>query len=341
MQNSKSFTLCNEIIHPGESLSIALHLPQLYSCLPAYMPIKVFHGKKEGPTFLILSAINGDELNGIEVINRLLGYKRIEKLFGTLIAIPVVNVFGLANKSRYLPGDVLLSERFPGSAQGTHADRLAHLFTSEIFNLADFVVALRTGPPNYSIFPEISTDLNREECQQMAKVFQAPVTTQAKPKEGSLFAYAQQEKKNFITFTAGEANRFDSASIKLGLKGIINLMTHLKMIPEKRKSPVKPTRHAIMSQAIWVRTAHSGISTNRVKLGQQISKGTVLSLISDPFGNIEVQNLLSPTDGIVVGINNVPLVKEGESLFKIALFSEPDKAASHLARWEFYVAEQD
>lgn len=341
MQKSRSFSLCNEIIHPGESLSIALHLPQLYSCLPAYMPIKVFHGKKEGPTLLILAAINGDELNGIEVINRLISYKRIKKLFGTLIAIPVVNVFGLANKSRYLPGDVLLSERFPGSAQGTHADRLAHLFTSEIFNLADYTVALRTGPPNYSIFPEVSTDLNNEACKQMAKVFQAPVTTQAKPRPGSLFAYAQREKKNFITFTAGEANRFDSASVKLGLKGIINLMTDLKMIPEKRVPTIKQIKNAIMHQAIWVRTADSGISTNRVKLGQQVTKGTLLSVIHDPFGNVGIKELLSPTDGIVVGINNVPLVKEGESLFKIALFAEPEKAASHLARWEFYVAEQD
>lgn len=341
MAKSSTLSICNEVIHPGESLSLALHLPELYSCLPAYMPIKVFHGKRAGPTLLLIAAINGDELNGIEVINRVLSYKRLNKIEGTLIAIPVVNVFGLANKSKFLPGDVLLSERFPGSAHGTHADRLAHLFTSEIFNLADYIVCLRTGPLNYSHFPEVSTDLTNETCKTMAQVFQAPVMTQAKPKPGSLFAYARQENKNFITFTAGEANRFDSGSIKLGLKGIFKLMAHLKMIPEKNPTPHRENKHGIMHQAIWVRSHHSGISTNRVKLGQQVSHGDVLSEISDPFGNFDTQELKSPRDGIIVGINNVPLVKEGESLFKIALFSEPEEAASHLAKWEFYVAEQD
>lgn len=333
--------ICGEIIQPGESLSLAVHLPELHSCLPAYMPVKVFHGKKAGPCVLVFAALNGDELNGIEIINRLVGFRRLRKIEGTLIAIPVVNVFGIANKSKFLPGDVLLSESFPGSERGTHAQRLAHLFITQIFDLADYAVSIETGPLNYSNLPETFVDLNSDEGKKLAQVFGAPVVSQTEAPAGTLAHYSAKNNKKFLTYTAGEAKRFDAQAIKIGLRGMINLLSHLHMIPEKEMKTSKQPPTFFFEKAQWVRSTRGGISTNKVRLGSHVKKGTILSSLSDPFGTSMPTDLKSHREGIVIGINNVPLVKEGEELFKIALFPEPEKAASELSNWRPFEQESE
>ena len=142
---ASNLKICNETIHPGENLSLALPLPELFSCAPLYMPIKVNHGKNEGPCLLVIAAMHGNELNGTEIINRLLNSSKIKKLNGTLITIPVLNVYGLINRSQFLPGGIDLDTCFPGSKTGTHAARMAHIFTSEILKKADYCIDLQTG----------------------------------------------------------------------------------------------------------------------------------------------------------------------------------------------------
>ncbi len=335
-EKASPFKICDETIQPGESVSLALHLPELYSCLPAYMPIRVYHGKKAGPCLLVFAAVNGDELNGIEVINRLVRFRRLHKIAGTLIAVPVVNVFALSNKSKFLPGNVILGDSFPGSATGTHADRLAHLFISQLFDLADYAVSLETGPVNYSNFPETLIDPEVEENKKLAEVFGAPVVSLADNYPGTLSEYAKQKQKKFLTYTAGEANRFDSQAIKIGFRGILNLMNYLDMISNKGPKTVKSSPTFFFEKAIWVRSSTSGISTNKVKLGQRVNKKTILCDINDPFAKMNSSPFQSPREGIVVGINNVPLVKEGDALFKLAIFSEPEKAASELSNWRSF-----
>ena len=154
MKNS-DITICNETIHSGEQASLALPLPELFSCAPMYMPIKVIHGKQAGPCLLVIAAMHGNELNGAEIINRLLQSKGISELKGTLIAVPIMNVYGFINKTRAMPGGATLGTSFPGSPHGSHAARLAHLFCSEIFSLADYCIDLQTGWLNHSNLPQI------------------------------------------------------------------------------------------------------------------------------------------------------------------------------------------
>ena len=112
MKNN-AIQICNETIHPGENLSLALPLPELFSCAPLYMPIRIIHGKSPGPCLLITATMHGNELNGTEIINRLFEIKELKKIKGTLIAVPVLNVFGLMNRSRNLPGGIELDRCFP------------------------------------------------------------------------------------------------------------------------------------------------------------------------------------------------------------------------------------
>ncbi len=206
------------------------------------MPIKVVHGKQAGPCVLITAAMHGNELNGTEVINRLLEINALNKLKGTLIVVPVLNVFGLMNRSRYLPGGVDLDRCFPGSKTGTHAARTAHLFTKEIFSKADYCLDLQTGFINCTNLPQIYVNFQDERAKALAKVFNAPVISNTHGEKGMLRTMAFKHKKPFLMYEAGEAMRFDDHAIKVGVKGILSILRKLEMLsgrPNKKDSQLK------------------------------------------------------------------------------------------------------
>ncbi|MDF1796624.1 MAG: succinylglutamate desuccinylase/aspartoacylase family protein [Coxiellaceae bacterium] len=332
MKNS-NFTICNETIHPGEQVSLALPLPELFSCAPMYMPIKVVHGKQAGPCVLIIAAMHGNELNGTEIINRLLQSSNMKKIKGTLIAVPIMNVYGFINKARTLPGGASLANSFPGSAQGTRAARVAHLFCSEIFSLADYCIDLQTGWMNHCNLPQVFvTDDNQKELA-LAHAFGAPVISELSVQKNSLRAYANATKTPYLVYEAGEAMRFDEPSIRLGTKGIIRLMRHITMLPEVNRPHASQQKSILMHDTRWVRSPTSGISYSNIKLGQQVKTGEVLSVIKDPFGAGPDTPVKAPFDGVVVSMNSLPLVYEGVALFQLAAFERLSQAATHIEDW--------
>ena len=332
MKNS-NITICNETIHPGEQVSLALPLPELFSCAPMYMPIKVIHGKQAGPCLLVIAAMHGNELNGAEIINRLLQSKSMSKLKGTLIAVPIMNVYGFINKTRTLPGGAALGTNFPGSSQGSHAARLAHLFCSEIFSLSDYCIDLQTGWLNHSNLPQIfATDENKKELE-LAHAFGAPVISEVAPQKGSLRAHANKEEKPYLVYEAGEAMRFDEPSIRIGTKGITNVMRHIGMLSAPSKTKPTKQKSFLMRDTRWVRSPTSGISHSITKLGQRVKKDELLTVIKDPFGAGSDVSVSAPFEGIVVSINNLPLVYEGVSLFQLAAFERLFLAATHIEGW--------
>lgn len=331
---SSSIQICNETIHSGEFLSLALPLPELFSCAPLYMPIKIIHGKQDGPCLLVIAAMHGNELNGTEIINRLLKTAGIKKLTGTLIAIPVMNVYGLINRSRYLPGGIDLDHSFPGSKSGTHAGRMAYTFVNEIFDKADICIDLQTGFMNYSNLPQIYVNFENQQGKSLAQMFNAPVISNIDCEPGMLRTYAAEHNKPYILYEAGEAMRFDEHAIKIGLTGILNIMRHLKMIPEKTTKKPENLKSFFTENNIWVRASTSGVSHTKHKLGQSVKQGEILCTISDPFGASENVNISCPNDAIIVGKNNLPLVHEGEALFQLAVFPKMHHAADHLIDWK-------
>jgi predicted deacylase len=332
MKNS-NITICNETIHPGEQVSLALPLPELFSCAPMYMPIKVIHGKQAGPCLLVIAAMHGNELNGAEVINRLLQSKSMSKLKGTLIAVPIMNVYGFINKTRTMPGGTTLGTSFPGSSHGSHAARLTHLFCSEIFSLADYCIDLQTGWLNHSNLPQVfASDDNKKELE-LAHAFGAPVISELEAQKGSLRAFANTEEKSYLVYEAGEAMRFDETSIRIGVKGVTNVMKHIGMLSTASQPTSSKQKSFLMRDTQWVRSPTSGISHAIVKLGQQVKKGELLTIIKDPFGAGSDISVIAPFNGVVVSINNLPLVYEGVSLFQLAAFERLSLAATHIEDW--------
>ena len=333
MKNS-NIKICNEVIHPGERLSFALPLPELFSCAPLYMPIKVIHGKSAGPCLLIIAAMHGNELNGTEIINRLLEVSSLSKLKGTLIVVPVLNVYGLINRSRDMPGGIHLNSCFPGSKSGNHAARTAHLFTNEIFNHADYCIDLQTGTMNHSNLPHIYVSFNDEKATKLAETFQAPVISHTACEKGMLRTLAFKKEKPYFIYEAGEAMRFDDHAIKVGVRGIMNVMRKLEMLPSRTQKKESQLKTFTSNKNMWVRASTSGISHSKNKLGQYVKKGEVLCVIKDPFGAAEDVKILCPEEAIIVGKNNLPLVHEGESLFQLAVFPKMKNAADHLEDWK-------
>lgn len=349
MPKNKALQFCNEVIHPGECLSLALPLPELFSCAPLYMPLKVMQGKESGPCFLVTAAMHGNELNGTEIINRLFASKNLKRIRGTLIAVPVMNVYGLINRARNLPGGVSLDRCFPGSKTGTHAARVANIFIEEVFSKADVCLDLQTGFMNYTNLPQIYVNVSDERSKALAHAFNAPVISNLIPEKGMLPMVAETEKKPFLRYEAGGAMSFDEHAIKVGLRGVMNVMRQLDMLdkPDKTEKLEKVEKvektgklkkeslsSFITEKNIWVRAPGSGISLTKHKLGQYVKKNESLCIIKDPFGATDSVTVKSPEEGIIVGKNNLPLVYEGEALFKLATFSTLEHAAPYLEGWK-------
>lgn len=330
MKNSK-LQICDTIIHPGEEASLALPLPEQYSCAPLYMPIKVIHGKKKGPCLLIFSTLNGNELNGIEIVTRVIEQTKADEISGTIIAIPVLNVYGLTHFPETLPSDDYLEDCFPGSETGTYGERFAHIFTHEILKKADFCIELQTGALNHNIIPMVYCNLDDPKTKTLARTFNAPVITGVSLEGNALRQTTDDLNIPLLVYEAGEAMRFDENAISVGYNGVINVMRHVDLLP---KAPTQEVKAIFSQNENWIVSHTGGILHAEASLGQVIKKGDVMGKIKDPFGTGNAEVLKSPRDGVIVGVNTTPLVYEGLPLFKVASFIDSEKAETAIEEWD-------
>lgn len=332
MKNTK-LQICNAIIHPGEQVNLALPLPDLYSCTSLYMPIKVLHGKESGPCLLIFSAVRGDELNGIEIINRLIESTNPSQLQGTLITVPVLNILSLIDPSR-ASNQMSLEGCFPGVENGSYGERLAYIFTQEILNKADVCIELRTGSLNHDILPQVYCDLNNTKARHLAQRFKAPVITNVSTETNALRKTIEQLNIPALVYQGGEAMRFNEPAIKLGVSGIQNIMSTLHMLNHYAEDEQNSFKPVFSQDQDWIRAHRSGVLVSMVDLGQKINKGQRIGLINDPFSADTAEVVQAEQEGIVVGINCNPLIHEGQTIFKVATFIDNNRAMSALEAWD-------
>lgn len=311
-------------VRPGQRVNVDLPVAKLYTATSLSMPVKVICGRRAGPVLFVSAAIHGDELNGVEIIRRLLRRRALRSLRGTLLAVPIVNVHGFIDQSRYLPDRRDLNRSFPGSARGSIAARLAHTFLNNIVLKSDFGLDLHTGAIDRANLPQIRAELENERLESMAKAFGAPVVVNATLRDGSLRACAAEHGIPVIVYEAGEALRFDELSIRAGVRGIIRVMRELGMLPALKK-PHAGREPVIARATRWVRAPSSGIVTAASALGSRVSEGDRLAVICDPLGETE-EAVLAPFDGIVIGSTRKPLAHEGDALFNLADFRSVGRA---------------
>jgi predicted deacylase len=315
-------------IEPGSVSKIELPVAKLYTDAEVSLPIKIFRGKKDGPTIFISAAVHGDELNGIEIIRRLINQKSFEIIRGTVIAVPMVNVYGVVNLSRYMPDRRDLNRSFPGSAKGSLAARVAHIFLTEIVSHCDYGIDLHTGAIHRSNLPQIRADLSDEKTKELALAFGVPVVLNSTVVDGSLRESAVANKTKVLLYEAGEALRFDELSIRAGIKGITNVLKNLEILRKTTKK--KATVPYVANSSGWLRANASGFVSQKIRLGDQVIKGDSLAVIGSPYGDV-IDTVKAIRSGILIGMQNIPLVQEGEAMFHIAYFSEDDDAiAEHI-----------
>lgn len=308
---------------PGERRVIDLPAPALTTREEFHLPAVVIHGRRQGARLCVSSAIHGDEINGVEIIRRLLARPALKRLRGTLIAVPVVNIYGFLNRSRYLPDRRDLNRSFPGSDKGSIAARLARLFVDEVLSGSSHAIDLHTAAIHRENLPHIRADMEDPETARLAAAFGAPVTINGDKLEGSLRQAAGDLDIPLLLYEAGEALRFNETAIRAGVRGILAVMRALDMLPA---TPTRPSVTPLVPRSTqWIRAPEGGILHHLAPLGRRVKRDDILGVIGDPFGELEVP-VIAPASGIVIGRTTIPLVNEGDALIHLGRFDSPSEA---------------
>ena len=309
-------------IAAGERRSIELPISALSNHIPVHLPVHVIHGKRPGPTVFVSAAIHGDEITGVEVIRRVLKSRAISRLRGTLLAVPIVNAFGFINHSRYLPDRRDLNRAFPGSAQGSLASQLAHLFMTEVVRRSQFGIDLHSAAIHRSNLPQVRADLSDPQTLALARAFNAPVLVNSTLRDGSLRQAAREAGVTVLLYEAGEALRFHEVAIRTGVRGVLGVLAKLDMLRSRKLAAIdaKPPR-ALSSY--WVRAPISGIVRSQCRRGDAVGEQARLGVVSDPFGEIE-EPIESRRGGLIIGMSKLPIVNRGDALFHVAQVARSD-----------------
>jgi predicted deacylase len=319
-------------VKPGQRTTINVPVARLYTHAEMNMPAHVLRGKKDGPSLFVCAGIHGDEILGVEIVRRLLKLKKLKYLRGTLIAVPVVNVYGFLDQSRYSPDRRDLNRFFPGSEKGSLTSQLADIFMTEIVENCTHGIDLHTGSNHRVNLPHIRAHLDDPDNLQLSTAFGAPVVLNANHQEGSLRSAVEDKGIPVLLYEAGEALRFDEVGIRVGVRGVLAVMRAIEMLPPSghAKSRIEPV---VARSSVWARAPMSGIFHSRVTLGSKVTRGSDLGIIADPFGEKEM-DIPSPESGVVIGRLNLPLVHRGDALFHIACVSKLTQVAETLEAFQ-------
>ncbi|MGH9185098.1 MAG: succinylglutamate desuccinylase/aspartoacylase family protein [Acidimicrobiales bacterium] len=303
-------------VAPGTRHSLEIPVARLPTDTYLSLPVQVVHGRHPGPKLWLNGAIHGDELNGVEIIRQVIKLMRPRDLHGTVIAVPIVNVFGFVSESRYLPDRRDLNRAFPGSPRGSLAAQLAHLFVTEVVQRCDHGIDFHTGSDHRTNLPQVRCDLTDPEVERLAHAFAAPVTVHASYRDGSLRTVCSSLGIPLLVYEGGEAHRFNENAIRAGVDGTLRVLIELGMVSANGQPP-PPTPTVIVHHTRWERARRGGIARIDVYPGQRVEQGDELGVVGDALGQ-SATPVRATISGIVLGYTRNPLVNRGDALVHIA-----------------------
>lgn len=310
------FEIADQAVPAGKVRRLELPVSRLPTGAEMSIPVVVVNGKVDGPSVWLSAAVHGDELNGVEIIRRALEHVDVHRLRGTLIAVPVLNVFGFITGDRYLPDRRDLNRSFPGSRTGSLAGRLAYLFMQEIVDRCDAGIDLHTGSGGRTNLPQIRADLDDERTLAMTHAFGAPCAVHSPIRDGSMRAAATRRDRRVLLYEGGEANRFDEDAIVRGTEGVLRVLAHVGSIDGQGL----PAPGAVFrsDRTRWVRARRSGLLHLQVRPGDRVAAGSVVAEIRDAFGK-RLATLKTPDEGLVIGATTAPLLHRGDAAVHVAM----------------------
>lgn len=315
MAKSRPLIIAGTRVKLGETRDLRLKVSETYFGDPVTLPLRVFRGPKPGPTVFVTAAVHGDEMNGIGII-RELTYRHPPRLTrGTLICLPVVNIYGFERHERYLPDRRDLNRSFPGLAGGTLASRIARTIMDEIVSKCDYGIDLHSAAEQRTNFPNVRGDVRNPDVRRIARAFGCELVVDGKGPDGSLRREACKAGCPTIILEAGEVQKIEPIVVEIGVNGIRNVLIDLGMLDGRAVEPIYQT---IVRQTRWVRAELGGLLRFRVSLGEVVERGQPIASNETLFGDVQ-SVLLAPTDGIVLSIATNPAVKPGEPVCHLAV----------------------
>lgn len=312
------FEIGGVAVAAGTRRSIELPVASLPTDTSLSMSMAVVHGGRPGPTIWLSGAVHGDELNGIEIIRQVLRLLRPRELAGAVLAVPIVNVFGFLNSSRYLPDRRDLNRSFPGSPRGSLTAQLASTFVHQVVHRADAGIDFHTGSDHRTNLPQLRVDLSIPEVERMANAFCPPVIVHAAYRDGSLRSYCSSKGIPLLVFEGGEAHRFNEAAVRAGVDGTMRVLAALGMWSGETAAAGAAVR---VEHSHWERARRPGIVRIDVFPGQRVERGEVLGVVADALGD-RTTSVRATTPGIVLGYTRNPIVNQGDALVHVADTSE-------------------
>jgi hypothetical protein len=292
---------------------------------PIQIPLVIVHGAKPGPTLCITAGVHAAEYPAIDAVLRTVAGLDPADVCGTLVAVPVANSPMFRARSAFLsPIDGLnLNRTFPGKANGTISEIIAHVLLNEVVARADFHIDCHGGDlpeilwpySGYAIQGNPAVD---ERGEAMARLYSPRVValyrdgTALSATRGSFMSEAARRGVASILAESGSAGGLDPADVQNHLNGIGNVMRFFKMLPGE---PVIHGKRMLAVDQFVVDSRRGGLLRLVIRIGDEIRKGQEIAEVCDVFGDV-VEKIVSPSDGIARIIWTHKVVNSGDPIVK-------------------------
>lgn len=317
MPQLKNFQLLNDEIRPGETRTLQLKIAQLHTMTELNIPIIVSHSKQKGPVVLLSAGLHGDELNGIEIIRQVIHSKINNPKRGTIICIPIINVFGFVNQSREFPDGRDLNRVFPGNENGSLASQFAYNLMTHIVPKVDYVLDFHAGGRSRFNVAHIRIEENQAELEKIAHAFQAPFLLYSKNIEGSFRESCDKMGVKYLLFEGGKSMDINQEITQIGIDGINRFLHYLDMLHENFQAEETDRSMIYIEQSSWIRANSSGMFRSIAPVGSHVIENQEIAYITDPYGSFNT-TILAPHSGYIINENQAPIVFQGDAIFHIS-----------------------
>jgi len=316
-QDNSILTILDKNIKLGESAEVQFSVAKLHTNSPVDVPIIIHRSKIPGPTVLFTAGIHGDELNGVEIVRQLIAKGINKPKIGTIICMPVINIFGFINLQREFPDGRDLNRVFPGSKSGSLAARVAYHLMSEVIPKVDYIIDFHTGGANRFNAPQVRIIEGNSDYDTFAKIFGAPFVLYSKNIKKSFRSACNKLSVPVILFEGGKSLHIDKDVAKTGIEGSKRFLNHLGMLKNEFIVHAPKIKPVFIEESRWIRAKYSGLFSSKFNSGEFVEKGSVIGHITDPFGKLN-HSIKSSNSGYLINVNEAPVVYQGDALFHIS-----------------------
>lgn len=317
MEKNEDLFILNQKIAPGESKTIHFSFAKLYTSTKVEIPIIVERALEPGPVILMTAGIHGDEINGVEVVRQVIAKKINKPKRGTIICVPILNIFGFLNASREFPDGRDLNRVFPGSKTGSLASRVAYHFTNKILPLADLCLDFHTGGASRFNAAQIRITKEDTDLAALAETFGAPFIVHSPNIDKTYRGTCKKLNIPILLFEGGKSLESNKHIVKIGVEGVMRILAEKKMLADQFSTPSKPDSIILIENSKWIRAQKSGLLHVKIDCNKHVEKGEFLATITDPYGTMRFK-VLAPNEGYIINVNHAPIVYQGDAIFHIS-----------------------